>query len=201
MIETMEARFQAFRRDVPSRPANAGVIAMGLVLTLLVGAEWALGGQAGAVLAACRGIVLVTLLVLVAEPSVRAGPRVPDVMGIVLATSGLTVDQIAAASRYAPQLNEVGTGPGLHLVSALPDGGCSRRARRPGGGTRREEICRRGGRVPGRHFPDHRRRWTSCAVGSPVVSGPSGRARHGRLRRRRSVARFRSRGAHKGRMT
>ena len=122
MIETTEARFHALRRDVPSRPSDAGVLAMGLALTLLIGAEWAFGGRAGAVLAACRGIVLVTLLVLVAEPSVRAGPRVPDVMGIVLATSGLTIDQIAAASRYAPQLNEVGTGPGLHLVSALLTG-------------------------------------------------------------------------------
>jgi hypothetical protein len=71
------------------------------------------------VLAASRSVVLVALLTLVAQPVVWQDVRVPDVVAAVLVAAGTALDQIAAASRYAPQLVGMADLRGLHLVAAL----------------------------------------------------------------------------------
>jgi len=98
---------------------DGGVTGLGAALTALALADLATTGRIAGVVAACRGIVVITVLVLVALPTARRGVRAPDLVAAMLAAAGLAVDQTAAASRYAPQLVGSTDLRGLHLVAAM----------------------------------------------------------------------------------
>lgn len=98
---------------------DGGVMGLGAALTVLALADVATTGRIAGVVAACRGIVLITVLVLVALPTAHRGVRAPDLVATTLAAAGLAVDQTAAASRYAPQLVGSTDMRGLHLVAAM----------------------------------------------------------------------------------